>query len=166
MVNVPKNNQWSLVCLIYNIHVYAVLQTWVVVKYDIKKVLVTPRDIEFILLEKGHQNFLPLQCNCCHVVLQGKIQHSQEASYNLHYESINLQFWKKYDYVPMLHQLTETVKSPNEGCSLRWFQKNYKSDLSWWILVVQLLLRQLLVFNYLTMSKSHTSLHVSVMSWM
>ena len=74
MVNVPKNNhlQWSLVCLTHNIYVFAVLQTWVVVKYDIKKVLVTPRDIEFILLEKGHQNFIPSQCNCCHVVLARK----------------------------------------------------------------------------------------------
>lgn len=54
--------------------VYAIAQTWVMVKYDIKKVLVTPGDIEFILLEKGHQNFLPLQCNCCHVVLEEKIQ--------------------------------------------------------------------------------------------
>ena len=49
-----------------------VAQTWVIVKYDIKKVLVAPGDIEFILVEKGHQNFLPPQCNCCHVILEDK----------------------------------------------------------------------------------------------
>lgn len=51
---------------------HVVTQTWVMVKYDVQKVLVTPGDIEFILLEKGHQDFLPPQCNCCHVVLNKK----------------------------------------------------------------------------------------------
>lgn len=51
---------------------YVIAQTWVMVKDDVKKILVTPSDIEFILLEKGHQNFLPLQWNCCHVVLEVK----------------------------------------------------------------------------------------------
>lgn len=48
-----------------------VAPTWVMMKYDIKKVLVTPGDIEFILLEKRHQNFLPLQWKGCHVILEG-----------------------------------------------------------------------------------------------
>lgn len=48
-----------------------VAPTWVMIKYDIKKVLVTPGDIEFVLLEKRHQHFLPLQWNGCHVILEG-----------------------------------------------------------------------------------------------
>lgn len=44
--------------------------TWVVVKYDVQKILVAPGDIEFILLEERHQNFLPTQQHCCHVILE------------------------------------------------------------------------------------------------
>ena len=61
---------------------YVVAQTWVIVKYDIKKVLVTPGDVELILLEERHQDFLPLQCYCCHVILEGKIQRSRGILYH------------------------------------------------------------------------------------
>lgn len=44
----------------HNNAMYVVALTWVMVEYDIKKVLVTPGDVELILLEKGHQHFLPL----------------------------------------------------------------------------------------------------------
>lgn len=66
-----------------------IAQTWIMVKYDIKKVLVTPGDIEFILLEKGHQNFLPLQCNCCHVILEEK-DSNQNIHTSFHQKIINL----------------------------------------------------------------------------
>lgn len=91
MVNVQKTNILlvkSCLCpelmsfMATNNSVYVVAQTWVMVKYDIKKVLVTPGDIEFILLEKGHQNFLPLKCNCCQVILEGQIWQSRAYSYN------------------------------------------------------------------------------------
>lgn len=52
--------------------VRVVIQTWVMVKDDIEKVLVPPGDIEFIFLEKGHQHFLPSQWNCCHVILKAQ----------------------------------------------------------------------------------------------
>lgn len=38
----------------------------------IKKVLVAPGDVEFILLKKRHQNFIPSETNCCHVILEGQ----------------------------------------------------------------------------------------------
>ena len=41
------------------------------VEYDIKQILVTPGDVEFILLEEGHEHFIPPQWNRCHVVLLG-----------------------------------------------------------------------------------------------
>lgn len=47
-----------------------VAPTWVVIKYDIKKVLVSPGNIEFVLLKKRHQHFLPLQWKSCHIVLE------------------------------------------------------------------------------------------------
>lgn len=44
--------------------------TWVMIKYDIKKILVSPGNIEFVLLEKRHQHFLPLQWKSCHIILE------------------------------------------------------------------------------------------------
>lgn len=44
--------------------------TWVMVKYDVKKILVTPGDVQFILLQERHQNFLPMQQHCSHVILE------------------------------------------------------------------------------------------------
>lgn len=49
-------------------------QTWIMVEYDIKKVLVPPSDIKFILVEEWQQNFLPPQPSCSHVILEGNVQ--------------------------------------------------------------------------------------------
>lgn len=47
-----------------------VAHTRVVMKYDVKKILVPPGDIEFILLKKRLQNFPPLERYSCHVILK------------------------------------------------------------------------------------------------
>lgn len=54
--------------------VNAAAQTWIMVEYDIKKVLVPPSDIKFIFLEERQQHFLPPQPSCSHVILEGNIQ--------------------------------------------------------------------------------------------
>lgn len=41
---------------------------WIMVKYDIKKVLVPPCNIQFVLLEEWQQDFLPAQSSCSHVI--------------------------------------------------------------------------------------------------
>ena len=54
------------------------LPTWVMVEYDIKQILVTPGDVEFILLEEGHEHLIPPQWNRCHVVLIGGETHIKD----------------------------------------------------------------------------------------
>lgn len=46
-------------------------RAWIVVKYDVKKVLVPPCNIQFVLLEEWQQDFLPAQSSCSHVILDG-----------------------------------------------------------------------------------------------
>jgi len=41
------------------------------VEYDIKQILVAPGDVEFVLLEEGHEHLVPSQWNGRHVVLFG-----------------------------------------------------------------------------------------------
>lgn len=71
-----------------------VAHTWVMVKYDVQQVLVAPGDVELVLLEKRHQDFLPAQCSCCHVILDWKIAQSwsnhRKAQFNYPGESILL----------------------------------------------------------------------------
>lgn len=90
-------------------------QTWVMVKYDIKKVLVTPGDIEFIFLEKGHQNFLPPKCNSGHVILEGKIQQSRGHSYHFESEKQKSATLEKLKiaFFNTSHQLKQTGSSLN-----------------------------------------------------
>lgn len=47
---------------------------WIMVKYDIKKVLVPPCNIQFVFLEEWQQDFLPTQSGCSHVILNGNRQ--------------------------------------------------------------------------------------------
>lgn len=49
----------------------AAARAWIMMEYDVEKVLVPPCDIQLVLLEERHQDLLPAQASCSHVILDG-----------------------------------------------------------------------------------------------
>lgn len=48
---------------------YCCCFTWVVVEDDIDEVLVSPGDVEFVLVEERQKELAPAQTHRCHVIL-------------------------------------------------------------------------------------------------
>lgn len=71
-------NDWQLffckLSLSSSTSVNMAAHAWIMVEYDVKKVLVPPCNIQFVFLEEWQQDFLPTQSSCSHVILDGNKQ--------------------------------------------------------------------------------------------